>query len=53
MGLTAYSESTPLKLSYDVKFVEILVMTGEKTLQYSLHINSPTYACHMTLKSIY
>ena len=35
MGLTAYSESTLLELSNDVKFVEILVKTTENTLQYS------------------
>ena len=36
-GLRAYLESTPLKPSNDVKFVEILVKTTENTLQNSKH----------------
>ena len=31
----AYLESTPLELSNDVKFVEILVKTAVNTIQYS------------------
>ena len=33
-GLMEYLESTPLELSNDVNFVEILIKTTENTLQY-------------------
>ena len=42
--LMAHLESTPLELSNDVKFVEILAKTTENTLQYSEPPYKFTYA---------
>ena len=53
MGLTAYLESTPLELSNDVKFVEILVKTTETLFSIvNIHINSPTHVGHMTVSNL-